>query len=453
VKNALPVILIALPFASAAALVVVGSWRIGTWINAGSASLLFLLACLLPWHLRPELSLLHVGETEAHLVLLTGFVAMTTAWFSRSYTQAALVARSFDRRRSRLHHVGCQALIGAILLALLSDTPVLTWLALTIAVAAATVVTGVVRSPAATAAGSRLLVLCGVGLMLALLGTLLLYLAVEPHAATLRWSTLHALPHHAATLRLASFFLVIGYGALAGMAPLHSWLMEASAEAAAPGAILVSTLMVNAPLLILMRLRFAVDLSPLLIALGLVTLLLGAGCLVAPANTRRTVASAGMAQIGIIVFGLGVGGPVATFAVSLHMTLLALARAAVLQCHGLPPTHSSARTCMAGVIALALLPLFALFLLAGVTLDQSVWLMLPLAAGVLLTSLSLFVWLPKLTPPTIASRGAPTAPTAMTVGAAVGMTPIWLQLALVLLLALAMPNPVADWFTAVAAAR
>ena len=33
------------------------------------------------------------------------------------------------------------------------------------------------------------------------------------------------------------------------------------------------------------------------------------------------------------------------------------------------------------------------------------------------------------------------------------LTPIWIQLALILLLAFAMPAPVLDWFNAMAAAR
>lgn len=441
----LPVVVIALPFASAAVLALVGSWRIGIWINAGSATLLLLLAALLPWHLHAPVPLLRIGAPETQLVLLTSLVAMTTSWFSRRDIPASLATRSLDRRRIRLFHAACQTLVGAILLAVLSDNLMLTWLAMAIAIAAAAGVTGAVRGQAASTAASNLLLLCGVGLLIALLGTLLLYAAQEPHAATLRWSTLQSAPHHLPALHLACVFLLIGYGALAGVAPLHGWLPDAAAEGFAPGSIIVGALMVNAPLLVLLRLRAALNPYPglpaaVLMALGLITLLLGACCLLASTNMRRTAAFAGMAQIGMIVVAIGVGGPAATFAGWLSVTLLALARASVLQCHGLPSTQLAAWTRTSGILALAILPLFALFLLAKAT----VWLLLPLGVGVLLTSSVLLARLPIPLPSVPVPRGGDLSEIA-------ALAPIWLQLALVLLLVLAMPGPVVDWFNATAA--
>ena len=433
-RGALPSIVVALPFAAAAALSVVGSWRIGVWINAGSATLLFLLACLLPWHLHLTSSPLRVGVTETHLVLLTSFVAMTTGWYSRREIPDFLAARSLNRRRVQVYHVACQGLIGAILLALLSDSPALTWLALTIAVAAAAAVTGAVDGTAATAAASRLLMLCGVGLMLALFGTLLLYLAAAARGG--------------GVLHIACIFLLLGYGALSGLVPLHAWLPGAASEGPAPGAIIVATLMVNAPLILFMRLITVVVPNSglpgaMLMALGLVTLLLGACCLLAQSDTRRTVAFAGMAQIGIVAFAIGLGGSAATSIAVLLVTLLALARASVLQCQDAAVSQMSAVTRIAGMLVLALLPLFALFLLAGPAVDRSPWLLLPLGAGVLLTSSALLAQLPGQT--SLQSAG--------TVAETIVLVPIWAQLGVVLLLAFAMPGPLADWFGAMVPAR
>jgi hydrogenase-4 component F len=445
--DALPVIMIVLPFATAIVLTLIGSWRIGTLINAGSATLLFLLACLLPCHPHSALPLLHVGVPEAHLVMLTSLVAMTTSWFSQREIPVSLAARLLDRRKVQLYHAACQGLVGAILLALLSDNLMLTWFALAIAIAAASVMTGAIRNHAAATAASHLLLLCSVGLMLALLGTLLLYGASEPHTSALRWSTLQTTPLHAASWHLACVFLLIGYGALAGIVPLHGWLTDTATEGVAAGSIIVGALMVNAPLLVFMRLRSATGLNPelpadILITLGLATLALGVCCLFAQNDTRRTIAFAGMAQVGIIVVAIGIGGPLATLAAWLTMTLLALARAAALQCQGLPPTQLSAYTHTASMLALALLPLFALFLLAG----SAMWLMLPLGIGVLLTSALLLARLPLLAPAVAAPRGGSLSELA-------ALAPIWLQLALMVLLALAMPAPVLGWFNTMALAR
>ena len=107
------------------------------------------------------------------------------------------------------------------------------------------------------------------------------------------------------------------------------------------------------------------------------------------------------------------------------MTLLALARSAVLQSHG---------DDMLAWLALALLPLYALHLLAEPTVAVAAWLLVPLATGALLTCWALL----DRPPDGVAADRLAAAP-------------IWLQLALVVLLAFAMPAQVVAWFHAVAA--
>jgi hydrogenase-4 component F len=361
----LPIGIVALPFATAAVLAAVGSWRIGTWLNLGSAILLFLLTC----------ALTRQTPAATQLVLLTSLVAMVAGGFSVRVMRTALEQQVLNRRRVRLHHVACQGLVGAIMLALLSDFPALTWLALAIATCGAAAVTGAVRTREAAAATTHLHLLCGAGLMLALVGTLLLHLAVEPHASLLRWSTLHAAIQHRPTFELACMFLVIGYAALAGLVPLHLWLPDAMEHGTLPGAVIVGTLMVNAPLLVFLYLGAAT--SGVLIAVGLASLLLGAASLFVETEPRRRVAFAGVAQLGVVAFAFAVGAAPAGL---LYLTLLVLVRAAVLLSPGAPRARS------AFMMVLGILPLFALLLVAGDAVDRAPWLLLPLGAGVALTS-------------------------------------------------------------------
>ena len=219
----IPVIVVALPFVSAAVLAMVASWRIAIWFNAGSASLQFVVAFALAWQ---------VPTAATHLAVLTAFVAMTTSWFGRRDIAVSLAARSLNRQRIRRYHVGYQALIGAIQAAALADDLIVTWIALVVAVAASAAVTGAARGAAAAAAASTLVQHCAIGLLLALLGTLLLDLA--PGAA--------------------GVFLLLGYGTVAGLVPLHSWQPNTAAEGVPPGAIVVAVL-ANVPLMLFMRLH------------------------------------------------------------------------------------------------------------------------------------------------------------------------------------------------------
>jgi hydrogenase-4 component F len=426
----LPVIVVALPFAAAVSLACIGSWRAGVGINTAATTLVFILACLLPWQLHTAL--------PALLALLTAFVAMTTSWFGWRDVRAALAARRLDRRSTRHHHVAFQTLVGATLLAVLSDSPAVTWLSTTIAVAAAAGVITAVRTTEAQRAASQLLLLCGAGLMLALFGTLLLSLATGPDAVSGQWGG----------SQLAVICLVLGYGGIAGLVPLHSWLPDAVAEGTTHGATLVGTLLANVPLLVFVRLRSAVADVPdrpvvLYVVVGLATLLLAAFCLATRPDMRRRLTFAGTALIGVVVVAFGLGSPAATLGGLLVMTMVTLVRASAFQCLGAAPTRVGDWTRTASVLGLAGLPILALFLIAGATADYQPWLLLPLGAGVLLTAGSLL----RGSPATDAARAA------IRPANLLELAPVWLQLGLVVLLAVAMPGPVAGWFRTMATFR
>ena len=426
----MPVIVVALPFAAAVLLACTGSWRAGVWINAAAATLVFILACLLPWQLRPAL--------PAFVALLTAFIAMTTSWFGWRDVRAALAARRLDRRSTRHHHVAFQTLVGAILLAVLSDSPAVTWLGATIAVAAAAGVTAAVRTTEAQRAASRLVLLCGVGLMLALFGTLLLYQAAGPDAVSGQWGG----------SQLAVICLVLGYGGIAGLVPLHSWLPDAVAEGTTQGATLIGTLLANVPLLVFLRLRSAMADGPdtpiaLFLVVGLATTLLAACCLATRPDMRRKLTFAGTAMIGVVVFAFGLGSSAATLCGLLLTTMATLVRAAAFQCLEAAPTPAAIWTRAAFDLGLAGLPIFALFLVAGATADYQPWLLLPLGAGVLLAAGSLLFG----RPPPDAARDA------IRPANLLELAPAWLQLGLVVLLAVAMPGPVAGWFRTMAEFR
>jgi hypothetical protein len=124
-----------------------------------------------------------------------------------------------------------------------------------------------------------------------------------------------------------------------------------------------------------------------------------------------------MAQLGMVVFAIGVGAKPSAW---LHLILLALARTAVLQSQGDDAI---------AWLTFAVLPLYALLPLVGTTVAVAAWLVVPLASGALLTAWALL-------------RRCPAGRTVDWIAAA----PVWLQVAIVVLLAFAMPAPVAAWF-------
>jgi NADH:ubiquinone oxidoreductase subunit 4 (subunit M) len=230
--------------------------------------------------------------------------------------------------------------------------------------------------------------------------------------------------------------------------PLHSWLPGALAESTPQAATLTGALLANVPLLVILRLRPVTadehgSPDAMIIAVGLAALLLAASCLLVRPTLRHGLTFGGLAQLGVIVVAFGLTSRAATVAGVLLMTMLTLTRAAVYLCGNAAPTPAAVRTRQASIVALAALPVFAFVLIAGPTADAALWLLLPLGIGTLVVSGALLCDLRTIAPPSEGSDFAGLAE----------LAPVWLLLALIVLLAVAMPGPVAAWFRTVAAFR
>jgi hydrogenase-4 component F len=177
--------------------------------------------------------------------------------------------------------------MGAQFLALVSDNMGVMWVAIEIATLACVLMVGVHGTPAAVEAAWKFFILCGVGIALALFGTILLYLAAQPVLGSgdpgLSWAALRAVAAQCdpGVLSLAFVFLLVGYGTKAGLVPLHSWLPDAEAEGPLPICAVLSGLLLNAALLAILRAQSIIGANPaalapgpFLIGFGLASLLL-----------------------------------------------------------------------------------------------------------------------------------------------------------------------------------
>src|SRR5208337_3887568 len=141
------------------------------------------------------------------------------------------------------------------------------------------------------------------------------------------WTSLiaHAPQFDPALLDLAFVFLLLGYGTKVGLAPLHAWLPDAHAEGPTPISAVLSGLLLNVALYAVLRFKMllaanpaALAPGPLMITLGLVSLVFAAFMLYRRRDIKRMFAYSSIEHMGVIVFAFGVGGPLANFAALLH---------------------------------------------------------------------------------------------------------------------------------------
>ncbi len=468
---------IVLPLLASALLFTVRRTEVSAWINIAVSAVVLGLACLLPWHLHVSTYLL-VDRLSVHVVLLTAFIGLCSAWVSRDYIAVERDAERLDRRRAQQYFALFQALLGFVLFAVLSNNLGVTWVAMEAATIAGVLVVGLPRTEAAVEASWKYFMICGVGIALALFGTIVLYLAAQTVLGAglpaMSWSELPAVAAklHAPLLNLAFVFLVIGYGTKAGLAPLHAWMPDAHAEGPTPVSAVLASSILNVALTILLRLRDVVGrnagaISPgsVLMLFGLLSLLMAGFSLWRRRDVKRFFSFSTIEQNGIVAFAFGLGGPVGTFAGLLHMTVHTLCKAAVFQCVGratqlkgsqkfadmsglIAGSRMLGLTLAAAIVAVAGMPPFGLFtsefMMLAETAKRLPYALIPLGIGLLVGVWALLWRLITL------CMGEPTPnPGPMPHWSA--LVPAWAQLAIAALLGLAMPGAVYAWFAAIAA--
>jgi hydrogenase-4 component F len=202
--------------------------------------------------------------------------------------------------------------------------------------------------------------------------------------------------------------------------------------------------------------------GPLMIALGLLSLIFAAFMLYRRRDIKRMFAYSSIEHMGIIVFAFGIGGPLANFAGLLHMTMHSLTKSAIFfavghiaqvkgtqriaDMGGLTVTHPVLGWGLVlGVVAIAGLPPLGIFtsefLLVSSTFAREPWLALILVAGILIALGALFMHLNTI------AFGAPRGATGK---AEASYLPMFAHLALVLAAGLYLPPALVAWFQHVA---
>ncbi len=454
---------------------------------AGLANLA-LSALSLAGSLGLALRVLHRGSLHGHgflvdpfnvyLVVLTAFVGLTTAVFSRPYMEHVhLAEKRVSPAGMRLYHSMYQGFLFTMLLALTTNNLGILWVAVEGATLATVLLVSLYRTPAAIEAAWKYFILCGVGIAQALFGTVALYFAAQhvlpPGANGLDWSTLYAIaPQLEPRVMVVAFaFLLVGYGTKVGLVPLHSWLPDAHSEGPTPMSAVLSGLLLNVALYAVIRMKMLTDAAlaasrtpalagHLLMGFGLLTFLTAVVSLHRRHDIKRLFSYSSIEHMGLMTFGFGVGGPLATFAALLHMLVHALTKSSIFVTVG-HATHI-ARTqrierirglirtqpavgwgLLLGVVAIAGFPPFGIFasefLLLSATMASWPWLAPMLVLGLVIAFAGLFRNIQPMvfgTPPV--DQQAVRA----------NMLPVMLHLALVLSLGIVIPAVLSNWLGA-----
>jgi hydrogenase-4 component F len=462
---------IIIPFAAAVVLAALPGYRLTATLNVVVSFLTFLAGASLLGVPAAANSYLIVDDVNIVFIILNTLVGFTAATFSAGYIGHEIETGRVNSLSVRFYHGLYQAMIGAMNVALLANNIGLLWVGLELATLITVVMVGLYRTPEAIEAAWKYFILGSVGISLAFFGTILAYLAGQEALGeglpAMSWNLLHmnAARLDVSLLNLAFVFLLVGYGTKVGLAPLHAWLPDAHSEGPTPISAVLSGLLLNVALYALLRFKMiaaanplAMRPGPILIVMGLVSLIFAAFMLYQRRDIKRLFAYSSIEHMGLITFAFGMGGALANFAGLLHMTMHSLTKSAIFfavghvaqakgtqriaDIRGLSVTHPGLAIGLgAGVLAIAGLPPFGIFmsefLILTTTFAREPWLALLPAFGLVVAFGALLLRLQGMLfgPPSEPSHKVGASP-----------LPFVLHFLLVLIAGLYLPSVVVAWF-------
>jgi hydrogenase-4 component F len=364
-----------------------------------------------------------------------------------------------------------QGFMLAMYLVLTTNNMGIMWVAMEGATLATVLLVSLYRTPESIEAAWKYFILCGVGIAQALFGTILLYYAavqIGDGENALLWSVLYenADKLNPEILEIAFVFLLIGYGTKIGLVPLHNWLPDAHSEGPTPMSAVLSGLLLNDALYAVVRNKMLVDGATgsnmagfLMMGFGLLSFLVAAILLHRQKDIKRLFSYSSIEHMGLMTFAFGIGGPLATFAALLHMTVHSLTKSAIFvtvghaaqlagtqkidQIRGLIKTQPRIGWgLLIGTIAIAGFPPFGVFtsefLVLLATMHSYPWLAPLLLLGIGIAFAGLFRHIQPMV------YGIPPKDQQ---AIKANLWPVIIHLALVLWLGLAIPDFLANWFS------
>jgi hydrogenase-4 component F len=263
---------------------------------------------------------------------------LASAIYSIAYLREEEAARHVDREEGFLFSNEPEAVfVGCLLLFLASMTLVtlshhlgLLWVGIEGTTLASAPLIYFHRHHRSLEATWKYILICSVGIALALMGNFVLSVATTSadgrHEIPLIVNRLLA---NAGTIRVdwlkaAFLFFLVGYGTKMGLAPLHTWLPDAHSEAPSPVSALLSGALLNCAFLGILRVHQLcvaageADFSgPLLIFFGLMSLTVAAVFIMRQTDMKRMLAYSSVEHMGVQAIGVGLGGA-GVFGAMLH---------------------------------------------------------------------------------------------------------------------------------------
>jgi hydrogenase-4 component F len=334
-------LMIAIPLLTAGLIYLSRSRRQMELISTSGAVALFIVAFYMVYDVMTngniEYSVWYLDSLSAYMLVILSLVGLMAGIYSVPYIKHKINDKILTVDRAKYYYVLFHIFMFTMLMVVISNNLGIMWIAIEATTLVSAFLVGFNENDTAVEAAWKYLIICSVGITLALFGIILAYASsinALGESAALNWSTLMAAAGQLdPTLLKISFILImVGYGTKVGMAPMHTWLPDAYSQAPTPISALLSACLSNCAMYAILRYHLIASVtvpgfsSELLLIFGLVSLAVAAAFIIVARDFKRLLAYSSIENMGIVAFGFGIGGFLGIFGALLQMLNHALSK-------------------------------------------------------------------------------------------------------------------------------
>ncbi|MEW5867655.1 MAG: hydrogenase 4 subunit F [Chloroflexota bacterium] len=272
-----------------------------------------------------------VDGLAAIFLLIIALVGFLVGLYSIGYIRNDLRNGELSLPQVSLYYGLFNLFLFTMLLVVTANNIIMMWVAVEATTLGSAFLVGIYGHRSSLEAAWKYVIICTVGVAFGLYGTILVYsdavnFLQQPGAAVL-WTEIvkNAQALDPTLLKLAFVFILIGFGTKAGIFPMHAWLPDAHSEAPSPVSALLSAVLLKCALFVVIRFSIILNQGTgpefshnLFVVLGMLSVGASALFMFVQRDIKRLLAYSSVENIGLIVLGLGVGGPAGTLAALLH---------------------------------------------------------------------------------------------------------------------------------------
>jgi len=299
-----------------------------------SVGYLFVLLCSLWLVLKPDMVVspsrfFYIDALSIFFIFTISIVTFSAALFSVDYIERDISSFFISRNKARAYYTFFNIFSLSMFFVPMVRNLALGWVAIEMTTLASAFLVGFYNTKSSIEAAWKYIMVCSVGIIFALFGTIVFYYASScVGVKNLNWADMVSASHSMDKnlIKIAFLFILVGYGTKAGLAPMHTWLPDAHSQAISPISALLSGVLLKTAIYAILRFTIITNecvgsdfSSKLFIIFALISLGVSAGFIIIQKQMKRLLAYSSIEHVGVIFLGFGFGGVIGLYGALFHV--------------------------------------------------------------------------------------------------------------------------------------